>query len=93
MWLSFGNLRLSAGDIIDWQHNASCSSKPSAFAYEGDKFDMTGFQPSDLDDRTSRQYRLPGHVPHVFNLASGGYTLRLPHANQLEMLFTFILPA
>lgn len=82
-------------------------SMPSAFVYEGNKIDMSGVLPgplpSDLDDRSPEEqaeYRLHLKLAnrHRFyqGLSSNSRQVaarRLPHANQLEMLPTFVLRA
>jgi Phosphotransferase enzyme family len=116
--LSLGNLFVSETGpaalqgIIDWQHTSilpyfSFLSMPSAFAYEGDKIDMSGILPgplpSDLDGRTPKEqaeYRMHLRLANRHKWYQGKSltarkvaVLRLPHANQLAMLPTFVLRA
>ena len=114
--LSLGNLYVSETGpailqgIIDWQHASilpyfSFLSMPSAFAYWGDKIDMSGMLPGPLPDdidvrppEEQAEYRLELKMANRHRYYQGRSTnerqlavRRLPHASQLEMLPTFVL--
>ena len=78
---------------------------PSAFAYWGDKIDMSGMLPGPLPDdidvrppEEQAEYRLELKMANRHRYYQGRSTnerqlavRRLPHASQLEMLPTFVL--